>query len=259
MDQISILGNVDEKQVSKFLGIASEKVITDFLQAIKSQQREKIFAYIDEISQSGIDLYHFTKQIVQYIDIHLMEDVDNYLQIAKVCGEILNNIRQYPYPAIVYKIAYNNYINPTNQSNNQNTNDTNNTPSTPIPQTNTDTNSTINKIETPDTQEETPNTIEQNDKKNTPSTETDIKAQILNKLPQGLLKDTISKQTDIQQIDDHTIQITTISNIANIMLQKAENIQHIEQIAKELYQKGMQIKVSLISKDDYLQTAMQQQ
>jgi hypothetical protein len=41
-----------------------------------------------------------------------MEHIDDYLAISQVCNEILSTIRYYPYPAIVYKIACNKYVDP---------------------------------------------------------------------------------------------------------------------------------------------------
>ena len=48
---------------------------------------------------------------------------DFYLQISEKCTEILATIRYYPYPAIVYKIVFNKFIqNNNNTENKQQTN-----------------------------------------------------------------------------------------------------------------------------------------
>lgn len=107
LDQVSILGTIDATHVSKFLGIASEKSIKDFLDKIEQGEREDIFAAIDTIHNAGIDLYNFAKQLLQYMDKHLMENVDIYLDISQSCSEILSTIKYYPYPVIVYKIVIN--------------------------------------------------------------------------------------------------------------------------------------------------------
>lgn len=44
-----------------------------------------------------------------------MENIDGYLAISQSCSEILSTIRYYPYPAIVYKIAFNKLLNPSNE------------------------------------------------------------------------------------------------------------------------------------------------
>ncbi|MDR0369458.1 MAG: DNA polymerase III subunit gamma/tau [Candidatus Peribacteria bacterium] len=52
LDQVSILGNISSEHVSKFLGISSESAIKDFLELIKTGQRENIFQKIEEINES---------------------------------------------------------------------------------------------------------------------------------------------------------------------------------------------------------------
>ena len=113
LDQVSILGNIDTPHVSKFLGVASENRIREFLKTIQAGERESVFAQVDSLQETGVDLYNFAKQLLQYIDKHLMEDIDGYLAISQSCSEILSTIRYYPYPAIVYKIALNKLLNPT--------------------------------------------------------------------------------------------------------------------------------------------------
>jgi len=107
LDQISILWTISVDNVSKFLWVASENTIRDFIKTIVWWDRNRVFEFVDQIQNNGIDLYNFAKQIVQYIDKHLMENIDGYLKISEACSEILSSIRYYPYPAIVYKIALN--------------------------------------------------------------------------------------------------------------------------------------------------------
>jgi hypothetical protein len=45
--------------------------------------------------------------VVGFIDKHLLEDTDFYLQISEVFGNILRQIRFYPYPAVIYKVELN--------------------------------------------------------------------------------------------------------------------------------------------------------
>ncbi|MDR2415521.1 MAG: hypothetical protein LBD75_02685 [Candidatus Peribacteria bacterium] len=39
-----------------------------------------------------------------FIDKHLLEDTDFYLKVSEVFGNILRQIRFYPYPAVIYKV-----------------------------------------------------------------------------------------------------------------------------------------------------------
>lgn len=110
IDQVSILGAINEENISKFLGVAGENTVRAFLDVMRTGERNQIFAYLDQIGNSGIDLSQFAKQTIVYIDQHLLESVDFYLEVCKLFGEILSTLRWYPYPLIAYKIAINSYL-----------------------------------------------------------------------------------------------------------------------------------------------------
>lgn len=86
-------------------------MIKDFLQVIKSKNIDDIFDQIDTISKQGIDLSQFAKQVLMYIDEHLKEDTTFLIDVSEVFTDILRDIKYYPYPTIVYKIAFNKKIN----------------------------------------------------------------------------------------------------------------------------------------------------
>jgi len=69
-----------------------------------------VFKEIEKINQSGVDLVQFAKQILMYIDENLVNDMDFLLDISESFSEIVITIKNYPYPAIVYKIALNKYL-----------------------------------------------------------------------------------------------------------------------------------------------------
>jgi len=50
IDQVSVFGDVNEENVTKFLGVASEAMIKQFLDLIKMGDRNQIFEKVDEIS-----------------------------------------------------------------------------------------------------------------------------------------------------------------------------------------------------------------
>jgi len=51
IDQVSVLGNIDEEHITKFLGVASEVLIKDFLELIKAGEAKNIFEKVDEIHE----------------------------------------------------------------------------------------------------------------------------------------------------------------------------------------------------------------
>lgn len=110
IDQISILGDITQEHVSKFLWVASESIIRNFFRLIKDGNRKDIFDDIDRIYQSGIDLHQFAKQALIYIDHNLESDIDFLLKVSESFSEIISSIKYYPYPAIVYKIVFNKHL-----------------------------------------------------------------------------------------------------------------------------------------------------
>lgn len=105
-----MLGNIDEEHITKFLGVASETLIKDFLKLIQSGDPKTIFEKVDDIYNQGIDLHSFAKQTLMYIDQIFLEDIDFSTKISETFTEIIGNIRYYPYPAIVYKVAIHKHL-----------------------------------------------------------------------------------------------------------------------------------------------------
>jgi hypothetical protein len=44
-----------------------------------------------------------------------MDDTDFYLKVSETFSEIMRQVRFYPYPAVLYKIAFNKYLNGDNE------------------------------------------------------------------------------------------------------------------------------------------------
>ena len=110
LDQVSVLGNIDEEHITKFLGVASETLIKDFLKLIQTGDAKTIFEKVDDIHNQGIDLNNFAKQTLMYIDQIFLEDINFSTRISETFTDIIGNIRFYPYPAIVYKIAIHKHL-----------------------------------------------------------------------------------------------------------------------------------------------------
>gem|GEM_PF-2677346 len=49
VDQVSVLGNIDEAHITKFLGVASETLIKDFLKLVQDGDAKIIFEKVDDI------------------------------------------------------------------------------------------------------------------------------------------------------------------------------------------------------------------
>lgn len=110
IDQVSVLENIDEEHITKFLGVASETLIKDFLIMIQKGDAKIIFAKIDDIHSQWIDLNSFAKQTLMYIDQTFLEDINFSTKISETFTDIIGNIRHYPYPTIIYKIAIHKHL-----------------------------------------------------------------------------------------------------------------------------------------------------
>lgn len=267
LDQVSILGSIDTANVSKFLWVASEKRVHDFLASIAKQDREEVFTQVDRLQEDGIDLYNFAKQLLQYIDKHLMENIDGYLAISQSCSEILSTIRYYPYPAIVYKIAFNKLLAWPQVASQD----------TAIAQSSTKEPQKDNKPIEPQKQEtispsinqETPGqpipvvvqeieTIQESKTQEAMDTNNfdDVKNQLLAKIDKQSLKDSLTDNIYIQAFENNTVHMITISSMANMLLQKQDTIQYLEKLLAEIYGAPVALSITFTKKEDFLQSMM---
>jgi len=227
IDQVSVFGDINQNNVTKFLGVAGDSVIQDFLSIIKTGNRNLVFEKVDEIYNQGIDLVQFAKQNIMYIDQNLMWDLDFLINISEAFSEIISTVKYYPYPTMVYKIALNRHL----------------------------------KIK--DVKEEKVKTEPKANKEKTTSSETNEFSEqpisdeknILNKLIEVVesktLKDNLKNHTIIKSIWDGQINLIVINKMAEIVLEKDETKKMIEEKLFEITGKNLTVHVEFQSKEDY--------
>lgn len=113
VDQVSVLGDIDEEHIVKFLGVASDVLIQDFLALIQAGETTKTLQRVDELHSQGIDLHNFAKQTLMYIDSIFLQDIIFSTKISEIFTDIISNLRQHPYPTIIYKIAIQKHLAPS--------------------------------------------------------------------------------------------------------------------------------------------------
>ena len=251
LDQVSILGEITAENVSKFLGIASDHVIHNFLETVREWKRDEIFTKINNIQEQWVDLYNFAKQLLLYIDKNLHVHTDFYLQISEKCTEILATIRYYPYPAIVYKIVFNKFI--QNNNNTENKQQTNINTATQPPKIQTEN-------QTKDTAQETKQEIpsQKITKQETPDNSSLewIKKQLIGKIEKPSIAKNISEHTVFTKHENGVIDIIIINKMTEMLLQKDETKQHIEQSLSEICGEPTHIQLSYQNKEDYFQNML---
>lgn len=282
VDQVSILWDLNEENVSRFLGVAGETTIKNLLSTIKTGEREKIFSQLDELNQHGIDLGQFAKQAISYIDQHLLEDTDFLLHCSEIFGNVLSTLRRYPYPLIAYKIAINKALEAEKES--QSTGGEKPTenkkeekadqkpevsvqPKEPTPQPAKATvveqtpqpSETSLPPQTPAPEEQKLETPTQEKKVWAEASEEDFKklrAIVISKLTKPTIQSNLKDQAIIEQIENDEIQITVITKIAEMLLNNEENRKQIEQILSEEFGKAVHLTIRFEHKEAYFARKM---
>ncbi|RAL56689.1 DNA polymerase III, subunit gamma and tau [SR1 bacterium human oral taxon HOT-345] len=282
VDQVSILGDLNEENVSRFLGVAGETTIKNLLSTIKTGEREKIFSQLDELNQHGIDLGQFAKQAISYIDQHLLEDTDFLLHCSEIFGNVLSTLRRYPYPLIAYKIAINKALEagkesqstggekPTENKKEEKADpkpEVNVQPTAPTPQPAKATaveqapqpTETPLPPQTPAPEEQKLETPTQEKKVGAEASEENFKklrAIVISKLTKPTVQSNLKDQAIIEQIENDEIQITVITKIAEMLLNNEENRKQIEQILSEELGKAVHLTISFEHKEAYFARKM---
>ena len=103
LEQVSITWNITTENVSKFLWIAPEKQILEFINTVKSRNINNIFHKIEDFQNQWIDLWNFIKDILSYLNEHLTENIEENLQLINLFDKVYQNIKKFPSTSIAYK------------------------------------------------------------------------------------------------------------------------------------------------------------
>ena len=236
LDQVSVLWKVSTDNVSLFLWISAESTIQSFLEILKSGNRDSIFSEIDQLSQNT-DLQQFAKQCIWYIDTHVLDDIDFYLKVSEIFSEILSQIKSYPYPSVLYKLAVNKFL-----GNNAQTNDKKNGSQT----------KTNKKEEEKDTTTVSKNNAEQ--VSNEKLAEPELWEKVLNELPEST-KNVLKDHAILDRILDKKI-ILIHDNSVMVKAAFDKNREIIEWIFHKELWNDSSLDIQWMSKEDYLNKLM---
>jgi DNA polymerase III gamma/tau subunit len=249
VDQVSILGNLNEENVTKFLGIASEERIKTFIQHIADKKSELLFADISHLAESGVDLQHFAKQVLMYLDAHLFENIDLYLSISEQFGEILAGIRNYPYPALMYKIVLHKHIQ-GNQESKTEAMPVRQTVSQVAPVRGEEESTTKTPVVISEAALVVPETAAITSTRSTPES-IDLWTRVIESIEKDSLKKSLKDLSSLVGIQANTATIMVINKFAQMALESHENRDYIEQLLSQQYGSPLQIKVQFQSKEDF--------
>ncbi len=233
VDQVSILGNLSEEHVTKFLGIASEQTITNFIKHIVDKNLNWLFEEIAILETQGVDLQHFAKQVLMYLDTHLFENIDLYLKISEQFWEILMGIKNYPYPALIYKIILHKHIQGTTWSLVE-----------PVKEISVSTPKDNSTEVVPDT-----NIPQINQEKNT-SQQIDLWNRVVDRIEKDSLRKSLKDLSSLSSLENWLASIMVINKFAQMALENHENRDYIERLLSQEYGSSVQVKVNFQSKED---------
>ncbi|MCF7835174.1 DNA polymerase III subunit gamma/tau [Candidatus Gracilibacteria bacterium] len=263
IDQISILGDITQEHVSKFLGVASESIIRNFFRLIKDENRKDIFDEIDRIYQSGIDLHQFAKQSLIYIDHNLESDIDFLLKVSESFSEIISSIRYYPYPAIVYKIVFNKHLGkksetaiPVKEADVEIKNENINTEEKKIDIENK---GVVNEsIKTEVIKVESPSiaVVEKESKLDNSNSRDSIRDNVLSKISKISLQQNLKGNFIIEAIEGNIVNAIVINKMTKILLDNEENYRMLENAFTSVLGVHTKIEINFENKESYFARKM---
>lgn len=258
IDQVSVFGDVNEENVTKFLGVASESMIKDFLDLIKSKDRNSIFEKIDEIHNKWIDLVQFAKQNIMYIDQNLMTDTDFLLDISEAFSEIISTVKYYPYPTMIYKVALNRYIRKgKNVEVSKSIKDIDYI-AKPIATTVVEESKNIQKdIELEVTvNDKNLELVNETKQENVVVWNKDIMKSLIASVESKTLKDSLENYTIIKNINGSEINLIVINKIAELSLKNENTKKMIESTLSKIVWRPLKLSVEFQNKEDYFASQM---
>lgn len=263
IDQISILWDITQEHVSKFLGVASESIIRNFFRLIKDENRKDIFDEIDRIYQSGIDLHQFAKQSLIYIDHNLESDIDFLLKVSESFSEIISSIRYYPYPAIVYKIVFNKHLwkksetaIPVKEADVEIKNENINTEEKKIDIENK---GVVNEsIKTEVIKVESPSiaVVEKESKLDNSNSRDSIRDNVLSKISKISLQQNLKWNFIIEAIEWNIVNAIVINKMTKILLDNEENYRMLENAFTSVLWVHTKIEINFENKESYFARKM---
>lgn len=244
VDQVSILWDLNDDNVSRFLWVAWEALIKNTLNEIKEWNREKIYAKLDIIWQQGIDFSQFAKQTIGYLNQHLLEDTDFFLKCSELFWNIIATIKQYPYPVVAYKIAINKYLSENNWV-------------------------SYKKVEK---EQPTKENLQKKEETTAPKEEIipekkdsnnwfnwDFRTlweTVLNKMNKPTAQANLKDQAIIEKKEGNILEITVITPLAKMLLNNEENKKVLEQLLSSEIGENVSLNITFVKKEEYFAKKM---
>jgi len=104
LDQVSILGRVDEHTVSQCLGVTSDAIVKEFVDIVVARDAVRGIRLIADLQEASVDIYVFLKDALHYIDNHVSADtMSRLLPVAQFIKQVYEKLKYFPHPMVLLK------------------------------------------------------------------------------------------------------------------------------------------------------------
>lgn len=185
--------------------------------------------------------------MILYLDSHLLEDTEFFIRLSSAFTEILQTVRHYAYPAIVYKIVLYNFLHPTA------TIATAPTPRPVAPTPSPAPSSVVAPVATPivDQKPEAPAPIVGSVSET--SGPQDILIQLIARIDKDNLKHALQDHASIVNHENGMITLSIINKMSQMMIDNTENKATIESILADILGEKTFIQTTFVSKESLFQ------
>lgn len=111
LDQVSILWDISQSNITSFLWVASDQLVESFLTLTIKKDIEWVFAVIDSLHETWVDISNFIKQCLVYIEEHFADNIEWYILCTDILKRILYGLKNFPLPTILMKMEVYNAFN----------------------------------------------------------------------------------------------------------------------------------------------------
>lgn len=103
LEQISILWDVSEDNVAKFLGVVNDRLLANGIDLLKAGRTTEWIQFLDILVNQWVDLQNFAKELLVWLDEHFLDDPTDFSLFARMIEEIIASAKWYPHPLLVWK------------------------------------------------------------------------------------------------------------------------------------------------------------
>ena len=238
VDQVSILGEITEEHVSSFLGVASATSIQQLFNYIQAGNYNDLVTFVDGLVVQGIDLHQFAKQVLLYLDEHLLENPELFVPLSSLFSDILAKMRFAPHPALAYKMVLYQAI----------------AGNTSIPTlTSSPAKVAVSTVQAPIVSKAPFQKSES--QPITQGEHGDLWQQVIARIQKDSLIKNLRDHVMISRMDEGTVHLTVINKMTQLVLEKQENMDEIAAIFTDILGKPITIHVHFQNKDEFFENS----